>query len=142
MARTSYAIRKLKAAGYDVRTYDRDSRIYGHKSAGGRGETISFIDQRGEAINFYVKPDDMKDDPQTDYWAGTFVDNVSQAIRFADDALARAVEYEAAHAAGTCHRWCGHCRDEHNAGQCEGECQFCALTARQIVMQYEGEGIA
>lgn len=139
MARTSYAIRKLEAAGFDVRTYDRDSRIYGHKSAAGRGETISFIDQNGEAINFYVKADHMQDDIQTDYWAGTFVDNISQAIRMADDSLTRYAELRAAHADGTCHNWCGYCRDEHNAGQCTGACTYCANTARQIVASYRGD---
>lgn len=142
MAKVTYAIRKLEAAGYDVRTYERDSRIYAHKSAAGRGETISFIDQHGEAINIYVKSDHMQDDIQTDYWAGTFTDNISQAIRLADDALARAAELRTAHDAGTCHRWCGYCREEHEAGQCVGACTFCRLTAEHIAQVIRGERVS
>jgi hypothetical protein len=51
-----------------------------------KGYELSFA-QNGssdEATCFYTKRANLKDDITTDYFAGTFHDNVSQAIKFID----------------------------------------------------------
>jgi len=56
-----------------------------------KGYSISFF-QNGrddEATNFYTRRDDMQDDHQSDYFAGTFHDNITQAFRFVDRMHAR-----------------------------------------------------
>jgi hypothetical protein len=54
-----------------------------------RGYRISFypngrIADDVEATNFYTKRDDLRDDYNSDYFAGTFHDNITQAFRFID----------------------------------------------------------
>lgn len=51
-----------------------------------KGYSISFF-RNGtgdEATNFYTRCHGMQDDHQTDYFAGTFHDNVTQAFRFVE----------------------------------------------------------
>ena len=51
-----------------------------------KGFELSFA-QNGradEATNFYTRRHGNKDDLQTDYFAGTFHDNLSQAFKFMD----------------------------------------------------------
>jgi hypothetical protein len=54
-----------------------------------KGYTVSFfpngrLEDGVEATNFYTKRIDLKDDFNSDYFAGTFHDNISQAFRFID----------------------------------------------------------
>jgi hypothetical protein len=52
-----------------------------------KGFEISFRRNGGydEACNFYTKKVGYNDDIMTDYFCGTFHDNLSQAIRFVDN---------------------------------------------------------
>lgn len=51
-----------------------------------KGYVVSFAKNGSEdqATNFYTKRSNLNDDMQSDYFAGTFHDNISQAFRFVD----------------------------------------------------------
>ena len=47
-----------------------------------KGHVISIIDQKGEALNLYVRQARFQDEPQSDYFAGDFPSSWKQALRF------------------------------------------------------------
>jgi hypothetical protein len=51
-----------------------------------KGYEVSFAKNGSSdyATNFYTKRANLKDDIYTDYFAGTFHDNISQAFKFVD----------------------------------------------------------
>jgi len=56
-----------------------------------KGYYISFLqngraDENGnaDATNFYVRREDMEDDHQTDYFAGSFWDNLTKCFKFVE----------------------------------------------------------
>lgn len=53
------------------------------------GYTISFypngpMNENAEATNFYTKKIGLQDDLQSDYFAGTFHENITQAFKFVE----------------------------------------------------------
>ena len=53
-----------------------------------KGFQISFFPngriEDNQATNFYTRRIDLQDDHQTDYFAGTFHDNITQCFKFVD----------------------------------------------------------
>ncbi len=51
-----------------------------------KGYDVSFAQNgsSGDSTNFYTKRKGLEDDHMTDYFAGTFHDNISQCFRFID----------------------------------------------------------
>jgi isopropylmalate/homocitrate/citramalate synthase len=75
------AIKKLKKAGFEV--INEGSRY----SASRESDIIEFIQNGGgsdQAICIRIKSVNDQDDMMTDYSAGTYCDNLSQAIRLAN----------------------------------------------------------
>jgi hypothetical protein len=71
------AIKKLVKAGFDIKqTGNR------YMAQAGRN-IISFFEQSGNIICINVRSSDDQNDAQSDYSAGVFCDNLSQAIRLA-----------------------------------------------------------
>jgi hypothetical protein len=78
MATTVNVIRKLERAGATV------TKAAGNTyTAQMRAARIEVIDQNGEAINFYVIRHGAQDNLVEDYFAGSFRQNVKQAIELA-----------------------------------------------------------
>jgi hypothetical protein len=74
---TTNAIKKLVKAGFDIKqTGNR------YMAQAGRN-IISFFEQSGNIICINVRSSDDQNDAQSDYSAGVFCDNLSQAIRLA-----------------------------------------------------------
>mgnify|MGYP000906961277 FL=1 len=74
------AIKKLEKAGFEV--INDGSRF----SASRKNDIIEFIQNGGgsdQAICIRIMSANDQDDMMTDYCAGTFCDNISQAIRIA-----------------------------------------------------------
>lgn len=44
---------------------------------------ISFIDQNNDVVCLYAQPIDQQDDPMTDYFCGSWPNNLKQAINWA-----------------------------------------------------------
>lgn len=94
MATVANATKKLERAGFEARRYDGDRAFYFYKSAHGRTEVVSFYEQNGEAICINVRDSRDRDDLITDYFAGSYVRNIAQAIRLAQSSLDRAEQNE------------------------------------------------
>jgi|GEM_PF-3158506 len=75
MAKTSYAIKRL--AKYGEVEHLEGSGLY---TCTFNEVVIQFYDQDGEAICIRAHRVDERDDPYTDYFAGSYYDNISQAI--------------------------------------------------------------
>lgn len=78
------AIKKLEKNGFEVEEFKGRGN---DKYRGTRGDwVISFFrngGDSGEAVNFRVRRKDDHDDIMSDYFAGSFTDNITQAIRIA-----------------------------------------------------------
>ena len=72
------AIKKLEKAGFKIKKPENISNRY---NAYHQNEVIEFHDQDGLVICIKSRRISDVDDPQTDYSAGIFCDNISQAIR-------------------------------------------------------------
>ena len=74
------AIKKLKKEGFKVKQSERaDNRYIAEKE--GHRNFIEFITQDGSLIIIDLRRKGQEDDSLTDYHAGTFCDNLSQALR-------------------------------------------------------------
>jgi hypothetical protein len=148
MPKIKYVISKLEKAGFKVSESEfRAGTYYASKSARDLGVTVRFHVSGGtndETHSFYVKRDDMDDDIQTDYWAGSWADNVTQAIASVAWQLEAADKAYDDHAAGTCpgqtaSDWglgpCRYCYREHDSGQCVGPCYGCQMVVKQIALE-------
>lgn len=74
------AIQKLKNKGYAV-TETQKNTYYAEKE--NKRDYIKFLSQDGHLIIIDLRRKGQEDDPMTDYHAGTFCDNLSQALRLA-----------------------------------------------------------
>jgi hypothetical protein len=74
---TQNAIKKLAKAGFEVK--QTGNRYF---AQAGRN-IISFFEQSGSVICINVRSSNDQDDAQSDYSAGVFCDNLTQAIRLA-----------------------------------------------------------
>ncbi len=139
MARTAYVLSKLNKAGFEVTGPEGPSARYWATLAGAN-TTLRFYGKNGtadDAHNFYVKRDDAEDDIMTDYWAGSFSDNIVQAIGRIVDARDRNVAIAEAHADDTCGHECSIHREAHAAGTCIGHCVWCGEAAKRIARVIE-----
>lgn len=73
------AINKIEKSGYRVK---RNGRVYFSKVG---NQVIIFHEQNGNAICIQVRHQMDQDDVHTDYFAGQFVQNISQALRLAEE---------------------------------------------------------
>ena len=71
------AIKKLNKAGFEV---VQNGNRYNAKA---NGQVIRFINQSDRVICINVRSENDHDDVMTDYSAGVYCDNISQAIRLA-----------------------------------------------------------
>ncbi len=78
--KTENAIKKLKKEGFEVKQSEHASNRYIAEKEGHRS-FIEFITQNGSLIIIDLRRKGQDDDPCTDYHAGTFCDNLSQALR-------------------------------------------------------------
>ena len=74
------AIKKLQKAGFRVKASENMSNRYVAEKEGCR-RFIEFLAQNGELIIIDLRRRGQEDDSMTDYHAGTFCDNLSQALR-------------------------------------------------------------
>lgn len=77
--KTVNAIKKLETAGFKVQNNN-----YRQYWADNDTDRISFIDQRGEVICLKIAGLQEPGDPQSDCYAGVYIDSVAQAIRLAN----------------------------------------------------------
>ena len=68
-------IRKMETAGAEVAIKTGEMYVAKFEKA-----SIEFINDEGEVSNFYVINNTLKDDIQSDYFAGRFARNVKHAI--------------------------------------------------------------
>jgi hypothetical protein len=71
------AIKKLNKAGFEV---SQNGNRYNAKA---NGQVIRFIEQSERIICINVRNENDHDDAMTDYSAGVYCDNITQAIRLA-----------------------------------------------------------
>jgi hypothetical protein len=71
------AIKKLNKAGFEV---SQNGNRYNAKA---NGQVIRFIEQSERIICINVRSENDHDDAMTDYSAGVYCDNITQAIRLA-----------------------------------------------------------
>jgi hypothetical protein len=71
------AIKKLNKAGFEV------SQSGNRYNAKANGQVIRFIEQSDRIICINVRSENDHDDAMTDYSAGVYCDNITQAIRLA-----------------------------------------------------------
>lgn len=76
--KTVNAIKKLEKAGAEIKV--RDNKFY---TAFIGNDAIDFIDQDGSAICIRIRSKNDHDDSMTDYSAGVYCDNLTQALRMA-----------------------------------------------------------
>lgn len=72
---TTNAIKKLSKAGFEVT--QNGNRYYATMNK----SVVSFIDQYGRTICIKVRHENDHDDLRSDYSAGVFCDNLTQAIK-------------------------------------------------------------
>ena len=78
--KTENAIKKLQKAGFRVKVSENVSNRYIAEKEGCR-DFIEFLSQDDKLIIIDLRHRGQEDDPMTDYHAGTFCDNLSQALR-------------------------------------------------------------
>jgi hypothetical protein len=74
---TTNAITKLTKAGFQV------TNTGNRYQAKANRQVISFVDQQGSIICINVRGQNDQNDAMSDYSAGVFCDNITQAIRLA-----------------------------------------------------------
>ena len=77
---TKNAIKKLEKKGFEVKK--TEGGMYVAKNPNLR-HFIQFYDQEGRVIIIDLRTPGQEDDIMSDYHAGTFCDNITQAIRYA-----------------------------------------------------------
>lgn len=82
------AIKKLEKNGFVIKEWENNKGIMSARKEGYK-HYIDIFRNGGEYSNdiavIDVRSPDMLDDPMTDYHAGTFCENITQAIRFVND---------------------------------------------------------
>ena len=103
MARTEYVKRALVRAGFDLQAYEfTPGSWWAEKSNRAKSEIVEFHEQDGKVHYLRVRGGDDHGDSQTDYSAGSYMENVKQAVELADSSLASALAWLEKHEAGEC----------------------------------------
>lgn len=82
---TPNAIKKLEKAGYTVKLVSGNKNRQYTATKDNHRRFINFYDQEGHVIIIDLRTKGHEDDSMTDYHAGTFCDNISQALRLAQN---------------------------------------------------------
>ena len=70
----------IQKAGYSVLPPDRELHRYDHSAKCGKA-WLTFHVQNGDAICVRVAPEWDRDEPQSDYFAGSFYQTIKSAMR-------------------------------------------------------------
>ena len=85
MASMAYAERALKKAGMEPRWGDGNSQEKNLLWARYRNMIVEVYGSNGRIVAINVRRDGDVDDPAADYFAGSYADNMAQAIRWAKE---------------------------------------------------------
>jgi len=77
MASTNYCVKRL--AKYGPVRQNKSGQYWVERD----GQRITVMDQAGEAVSIKIRHVGDEDDPLTDYYGGSYVDNITRALRWA-----------------------------------------------------------